>query len=720
MMNESATTIVSPIASKSSLDDIEASSTRSFNELPPLPMDYADGTFVMDRTIARPLEEISERTHDQLPAVESHKTNVASHPSFDATRRTQRRKMLMMVAAMVVFAAVCITLGVVIGRDEVQGDNGSGQPDLPNIAIPNTDMPDIAIPDTTDLPDIFVGDPTAAPASSTIDSRNPNATLVVGRTPSRVDNVKAFVSTNEWSTLESTINEESPQYKAALWFADFDPRNMDLQDTESVRNRYALAVLFYAFDGPRWAYDLNWMTSSDACEWNEIWQSTSGPVIVGAECNGESIHRLLLPSMNLKGSIPPEISLLTGLTILDLFGNDLIGTIPSSITKLPLLTDLILHDNALTGTFPSWISTMANLMNIDLARNSFVGEIPSTLEQLPRLISLNLENNHFNGTLNRLSGFNTVKYLRLGNNNITGELTADLLDSWTVIEELDVSTNQLAGFLPDNLFEDSSLRIIDLHDNRFQGNIPAITTTESSLEFLALSQNRLNGPIPSSISLLPKLHHLDLSMNILTGTIPLEIENLYLLKYLFLAFNPRLTGGTIPKSWDSLTELVDLSLQGTNRNGTIPGELGLLQNLVMLDLAGNQLTGAIPEDLGSLSNLSFLFLKDNQLIGDIPSTFAQLTKLNTVVLDKNSLSGGSSNVCTSQNTALEVFVGDCEEIVCEKSCCSQCCGSSNPDNNDLNCNVKWFSRKFNILLCVYLMMIFPSSRLSNNVYHFCW
>lgn len=695
-MNESAGTIASPIASKSSLKVVGVSPMQSFNELPPLPVDYADGTFTMDRNIARPLEEFSERTHDQLPAVESHKTNVASNPSFETTRRTNQRKMLVLIAAAMVFASVCIALGVVIGRDEVE--NESQNADLPDVITPDTEWPDVDIND--------YNPPTVAPVSSTIDTRNPNSTLVVGRTPSRVENVKAFVSTNGWSSLESTIDEETPQYKASLWFADFDPLNMELQNTEVVRNRYALAVLYFAFDGPHWSYNINWMTSYDAsCEWNDIWESSSGPpVIVGAVCTGESIHRILLPSMNLKGSIPPEISLLSGLTVLDLYGNDIIGTIPSSIAKLPLLTDLILHDNSLTGTFPSWIASMVNLQHIDLARNSFHGEIPSILGQLPQLASFSLENNHFNGTINWLTGINSVKYLRLGNNNITGKLSPDLLDLWPLIEELDVSSNQLDGILPENLFEMPSLRIIDLHDNKFEGSIPITTATESTLEFLSLSQNRLTGPIAPSISLLSKLHHLDLSLNLLTGTIPLEIENLYLLKYLFLAFNPQLTAGTIPKSWDSLSELVDLSLQGTNRNGTIPGELGLLRKLVMLDLAGNQLSGEIPDDLGSLSNLSFLFLKDNKLIGEIPSSFEKLTQLNTVVLDKNNLSGGSSNVCTSQASELEVFVSDCEEIECEKSCCTQCCGSSNADDNDDTCNVKWFSRKFSpIVLCLKML-----------------
>ena len=694
MMTEApTTTIISPVSTKSPPQNgaSSASVLKSFNELPPLPLEYADGTFqtVEPRNMARPLEEFSERTHDQLPAVmESHKTNVALS-TFDTTRRTQRRKMLLLIAGMFVLASVCVTLGVVIGRDEEEASETT-----------NGGTNNVAVPDTDSLPDeIFYvpRSPAAAPSTTTTDRQNPNATLTTGRTPSRLENVKAFVSTNQWSTLESTLDPESPQSKASLWLADFDPLFVELEDTMEVRNRYALAVLYYAFDGPRWAHDVNWMTVFDTCDWNDMWATISGttPVTVGVVCDGTTIHRILLPSMGLKGRIPPEIALLSGLAVFDVYGNDLEGTIPAEMEKLSSLTDLILHENSFMGTFPSWISSMTNLEHIDFARNSFYGAIPSTLGQLPRLQSLNLENNQFNGTLDRFTDCRAMQYLRLGNNQISGELTSDVLMSWAIIEELDVSTNQLAGNLPDILFDLASLRVIDLHDNQFAGNIPTAVSTESTLKFLSLSQNRLTGPIATSLSYLSNLHHLDLSMNALDGTIPVELENLYLLKYLFLAFNPKLTPGPIPKSWDSFSELEDLSLQGTNRNGTIPGELGLLNKLVMLDLADNQLTGAIPDDLGTLSNLKFLFLKKNQLVGEIPTTFGQLSKLNTVVLDHNNFSGGSTHVC-SVNTAntLEVFVSDCEEMQCDRSCCTQCCGSTNDELNDVSCNYEWFSRKF--------------------------
>jgi Leucine-rich repeat (LRR) protein len=675
--------VLSPMTSSpSKTNNSIMASTASFNDLPPLPMAYEEGTFHHERDIARPADDFTDQVHDQLPSIESYKTNV-SHTTtkFDTSRRTYVRKIILIVAGTFVFVSVCITLGVMIGRDEVHSEQHPS-----NTAQYKPSYPDDGYDEATSAPIPL----TSAPIP--INNINPNATLTVGRTPSRVENVKAFVSTNGWSDLESTDDPESPQYKASLWLADFDALNIKLEYTDEVLNRYVLAVLYYALNGPHWTYDLNWMTIHKTCLWNVEWKGLSNNNIqVGTDCDEELtvIHTIYLPSMGLKGKLPTEIGLLSGLQVLDLYNNDLIGTVPTTIGKLPGLTDLVLHDNYLTGPIPSWLSEVTTLTSIDLSGNNFHGGLPTTFKSLSKLTSLNLEDNSLvNGTLDPLSNLNSIKYLRLGNNNLTGDLSADLLLEWSRIVELDLSGNKLNGNLPDNLFEMQYLRIVDLHSNKFDGVLPPMFGYTPVIEFLSLSQNRLSGSIDSSISSLSNLRHLDLSWNLLDGTIPTEIGSLYSLKYLFLSFNPKLTAGTIPKGWDSLSELVDLSLQATNRNGTIPGEIGLLTNLVMLDLAGNKLTGAIPDDLGDLSKLSFLILKDNHLIGEIPTALNKLSQLNTIVIDHNNLSGGAANLCSPKLDALEVFISDCKEVGCETSCCTKCCADGVSCNN-----IRWFSRK---------------------------
>lgn len=54
----------------------------------------------------------------------------------------------------------------------------------------------------------------------------------------------------------------------------------------------------------------------------------------------------------IRGHIPPDLGLLTDLTYLSLWNNQLSGTIPSSLVALTALTELYLNKNQLVGTMP--------------------------------------------------------------------------------------------------------------------------------------------------------------------------------------------------------------------------------------------------------------------------------------------------------------------------------------------------------------------------------
>jgi len=154
---------------------------------------------------------------------------------------------------------------------------------------------------------------------------------------------------------------------------------------------------------------------------------------------------------------------------------------------------------------------------------------------------------------------------------------------------------------------------------------------------------------------------------------------------LFLAFNEDLKIGVIPSEFGKLSNLVDLSLQKTNRIGAIPSQIGGMTSLVMLDLNHNLLTDTIPYQLGELTDLKFLLLKENDLEGDLPTTLSQLTDLDTLLLDDNGFWGGSSNVC-GHLPVLTTFIADCERLgPCD--CCTKCCAASDPVCN----TVTWFS-----------------------------
>ena len=185
-----------------------------------------------------------------------------------------------------------------------------------------------------------------------------------------------------------------------------------------------------------------------------------------------------------------------------------------------------------------------------------------------------------------------VTYLNLYNNQLTGEIPAEL-GSLTSLEGLRLYNNQLTGEIPAELGSLTNLKVLLLNSNQLTGEIPAELGSLTNLKDLRLLRNQLTGEIPAELGSLTSLEGLHMDANRLTGEIPAELGNLTNLKGLFLSFN-RLTG-------------------------EIPSELGNLTNLERLDLSFNWLTGEIPSELGNLTNLEGLWLGGHQLTGCIPN-----------------------------------------------------------------------------------------------------
>jgi Leucine-rich repeat (LRR) protein len=612
------------------------------------PAMYDEGTFHHQEDPEKPPTDFSERTHDQLPSVESYKATTNNKDVIRSRGMKITLAALVFIALMVTF----LSIGISIGKRESA------------VAVAATKTPSKA---------------------------NTTTTAASGK-KSRVDEVVKFVSvTTGWSAVQDVEDINSPQFKAACWIADEDPKQYPLEDEVVLRSRYALAVFYFALGGKHWEHELSWMSRHHACNWNENWQSSYGfmPVKVGVVCDEgtNNVTELFLPANGLVGAIPTELALLSSLREIDLYKNDIAGTIPEQFKSLSSLTTIVFHANAMTGSIPSWLWNLPKLTMIDFAQNDLEGFLPHTLPELTALATLNLELNNLKGNLNPLKALKSLKSLYLGNNFFTGELTNELLQTWPQLSELDVSDNNMTGKLPASLLQSTKLIVIDLHGNDFEGSLPKISAPGSKLEFLALHDNKLTGHISSELKHLTNLKHLDLSTNLFTGTLPSSIGELKALTYLFLAFNPKLTTGLIPEDWFRLTKLVDLSLQRTNRVGSIPGEVGLLKELVMLDLAGNKFSSSIPKEMGEGNlKLQFLILKDNLLTGNIPSTLRNLPALDTIVIDNNAITGGAVDICVGRETKHRAFIVDCDDLrVCP--CCTDCCSAAK------TCNDTWFAQQ---------------------------
>ena len=124
-----------------------------------------------------------------------------------------------------------------------------------------------------------------------------------------------------------------------------------------------------------------------------------------------------------------------------------------------------------------------------------------------------------------------------------------------------------------------------------------VCSQDSVVEELDLSDDNLSGSVPIELGLLTQLRQLVLRSNLLSGSIPSELALLTQLTKLNLSFNE--LAGSLPSELGLLSQLRQLFLRSNLLTGSLPSELGLLTQFTTLNLAQNQLTGSLPPSLCS-------------------------------------------------------------------------------------------------------------------------
>ena len=146
------------------------------------------------------------------------------------------------------------------------------------------------------------------------------------------------------------------------------------------------------------------------------------------------------------------------------------------------LTELYLYSNQLVGEIPKELGNLVQSYGPGLGDNQLVGEIPKELGNLSNLTKLSLHSNQLEGEIPK----------ELGNlSNLT------TLSLWG---------NQLVGGIPKELGNLSNLTLLSLGINQLRGEIPKELGNLSNLEVLWLQDNAsLMGALPQSLSGLTKL-----------------------------------------------------------------------------------------------------------------------------------------------------------------------------------------------------------------------
>mmetsp|Transcript_1760 Transcript_1760/g.2456 ORF Transcript_1760/g.2456 Transcript_1760/m.2456 type:complete len:740 (+) Transcript_1760:66-2285(+) len=459
------------------------------------------------------------------------------------------------------------------------------------------------------------------------------------------------------------LTGESPTRLAFDWILHSDlaqviERNaLDVKDwaqhpfIRPLTEQFALAVLYFSTQGPKWVRAENWMTNGadDICEY------------IGVECEVKTVQE------DNEDYIGFRV-----VKVLNLTESGLQGPLPKQLLLLQDLEDLILPDNQISGAIPDELGYMDKLKTIQLERNKLTGTLPSSLRELQSLVSLDLHKNTLKGTISNdfFQGWASIESLGLFENEFTGTIPENIEDLKN-LEYLYFDSNKLHGKIPTTIGKLIKLRDMRIQRNQLTGEIPSTIGALSSLEILYLDTNKLTGTLPVELFQIKNIEEIQLFKNELHGSLP-EFPTLPNLSILYLDENQ--FTGTFPESVENLSALDFLFIENNNFNGNLPTSLGSI-DLYELRVNWNDFEGPLPSEIGNLSNLEVLQLDDNRFSGAVPAEFSNLKNLVKLQMERNDLTGTiSAEMCSLTDGALDTFMTDCAgdfpEIECE--CCTEC------------------------------------------------
>ncbi|URE25548.1 2-aminoethanethiol dioxygenase [Musa troglodytarum] len=266
-------------------------------------------------------------------------------------------------------------------------------------------------------------------------------------------------------------------------------------------------------------------------------------------CYEESITQLHITGNKSAPPLPRSFSMtllfatlyrLPNLKVLSLTSLGLWGPLTGKISRLSSLEIVNMSTNYLYGAIPKQVSRLTNLQTLILDHNMFSGRVPDLLGELPCLSVLSLKNNSLSGPLpDSFSSLKPLRVLVLSSNSLSGELPD--LSSLSNLQVLDLENNYFGPRFPSL---GRKVVTLVLRKNRFSGGLPAEVNSYYLLEHLDISFNRYTGPFPASLLSLPSIHYLSISGNRFTGMLLQSMSCNGELEYVDLSSN--LLTGNLP------------------------------------------------------------------------------------------------------------------------------------------------------------------------------
>ncbi|WVZ15120.1 hypothetical protein V8G54_012686 [Vigna mungo] len=321
--------------------------------------------------------------------------------------------------------------------------------------------------------------------------------------------------------------------------------------------------------------------------------------------------------------------------------NSLHGIIPYFPTKNPY-SSLILGSNQFVGPIPPFLRSSTLL---DLSKNKFSGSLSFLCvgDPIGILYQLDLSSNNLSGQIpDCWSRFKSLAFLDLSQNQLSGKIPTSM-GSLHDLQALFLRNNNLTYGIPFSLRHCTNLVMIDIAENSLSGSIPGwIGRKLGNLQYLSLRRNHFQGNLPLQICFLRNIQLLDLSLNKLSGQIPKCIKN-------FTSMT-KTSSERGPWHWYRVDTIYfgsdqsyDLNTFLTWKGSRQMFENSVLQLLKSIDLSSNYFSEEIPKEFEILIGLISLNLSRNNLSGEIPSSIGKLKSLEVLDISRNELVGSIPN-----------------------------------------------------------------------------
>lgn len=374
--------------------------------------------------------------------------------------------------------------------------------------------------------------------------------------PFELENLQLLYEDLSETTRQSLHGSDTPQRKAWEWLLG----HQNITNLEEWRKTqiFAMAAFFFAMEGPTWPKRVSqdWLNETiEEC----AWINTDVEYLMGLSftylnttiydlnpCNAagelQTLFLLALALENATPHMPPEISLLTSLSVLGFLASGiavpLIDVLTPELMQLSRLNVLVLQGNGILGALPEGIGQMTSLKHLLIGQNKLTGTLPKGIIEMKELEFIVLDSNSLTGSLpSELGLMTSMTDLTLVRNELTGSIPSELgvLRNLTGIA---LAQNSLVGTIPSELaLLSSTLQMLIIEENALSGQIPTEFGRLSNVDYLNLDRNFLTGPVPSELGLMRIMLEMLLAENELTGSIPSELGLMTMLTRLRLQEN---------------------------------------------------------------------------------------------------------------------------------------------------------------------------------------